>query len=117
MQVQRIVVYEPSNIFNISLSLKLCYDFCDFIYGGENVITIEMVYFEATLPSTIDGRNSLSLPKANLNTASLFPELVNLIVSLVDISTEDSLKKNLRLARSTSMTTGTHLAVTVISNS
>jgi hypothetical protein len=89
MHVHSIVVYEPSNIFRTNLSLKLYYDFCDFISGGVNVITIEIVSLEETLPSTIDGRNNLSFPKANLNTASLLPELVNLIVSFVDISSED----------------------------
>lgn len=61
--------------------------------------------------------NSFYFPKVNLNTASLLPGFVNFTTYFVDISTDESSYTNLRLGRSISIATGTHLAVTVISNS
>lgn len=69
------------------------------------------------LPYVIDGIKFLSLARANLNVASLFPGLVSFMTSLVDISNDCSSKVNLMLVLSLSIHTGTHLAVTVMSNS
>lgn len=50
IQLHSIEAYGPSNIFSTNLYVKLYYDFCVFIYGGVNMIGIEIVYFACILP-------------------------------------------------------------------
>lgn len=74
------------------------------------------LYLDFKVPSRILGVNNLYLFKINLKKALLLPELYRVTVSVVDISTELGSNSNFKLVLSMSISTGTLLAVTVISN-
>lgn len=116
-QLQAIMISAPSSTLITSLSWKLYSFFWIFVGGGVKNIGIYMVCFGWIFPSRTVGRNKGSLVRENLKLASLLPGLVSFIVSLVVISKDCYSYINFTFVLLESITTGTDLAVIIISNS